>query len=257
MVTGMDMSAKPDEMAVPADAPPETAVSHVEEAIPLSDNNRMLRKAAYGCGLLSFASQGISGLRYKNVLRATAGFGTAGITLLSLAVNEQNKPLPDKPLPGQIADSLFKPEHNTLFFNRSWSLVSNVLTLMSGVHSGSKKEALRGVWSMAAGSIEIAGLSDQDRREKRAESRMQGGEVVPEEERTFAQEIFANRWIALSNMAVRAGLMVSEGVEGVHGKMDKHRLMGGIFYCMAVASLFTDNYLVEKQIKDTDTIKRR
>lgn len=236
---------------------PDAVVFSSSETIPLGVNNTLLRKAAYGFSLIGLTFNGLSGIRNKNVLRTAAGFGAATMNLVSLGVKEQNQPLPDKPLSGQVAESLFKPQDNALFFNRSWSLVANALTFLSGMQSGSNKEALRGAWSVATGGIEVAGLSNQDRREKRAEARLHGEQVSAEDERTFTEEVLENRWISLGSSGVRAALMVAEGLERKHGMLDKNQLVSGILYCMSVLSLVGDNFLVEEQIRETDAQKGR
>lgn len=240
-----------------AEAPLDAAAMPEKETIPLSESSQLLRKLSYGASVLGFLFHGLSGISNKNPLRTAAGLGRVGVNVISVGVSEENKPLPDKPIPLQMADSMLHPQNNALFFNKSWAVVCNVLTVMSGVRSSSNKEALRGAWQIATGGIEISGLSDQDRREKRAEAYLHGEDVPPEDERTFGEEILSNRWISLGSSAVRAGLVMAEGLERKHGKLDKNMLLNGICYAVSTVSLLADNYLVEEQIKETDRAKKK
>jgi len=214
------------------------------ESVPLGFSNKLLRKAAYGCGILSYVLTGFSGMKDQNRWRIASGFGAAGINLTSLVVKERDDPLPDASIPHQMGHALLHPGENALFFNRAASFVADVLKLPAGFQSGKRAETMEGLWKTGVKLIDIAGLSDQDRREK--EALKVPGISDTKEEVSPLHQIFANRWVSLSSSAIAAGLQVGQSIEK---KKDKRMLASAIFYFLAVACQATDNAIMESKIR--------
>jgi hypothetical protein len=214
------------------------------ESIPLGFTNKLLRKAAYGFGITSFLLTGLSGISSKNYWRTASGFGSAGINIASLLMPERDDALPNASIPGQMTHSILHPQENTLFFNRSSTFITDIMKFAAGLNSARKTEVMEGVWKIATKAIDIAGISDQDRREKLA---LKEGKDVKDVSSPL-RKIFANRFVSLTSSAVAAGLQIAQGMQ--HN--DKKMTVSGIFYFLAVTSLFADNIIMEEKIKKAD-----
>ncbi len=220
------------------------------ESIPLGLANKILRKIAYTGGFVSYILIGLSGVANKNPWRTASGIGSAALNVTSMLVKENDQALPHTSIPGQMVHSYLHPQENTLFFNRSASFITDALKLIAGLQSGRDKEIKEGAFKIITKSIDIAGMSDQDRRERLALHHKK-------EERSLLSKIFANRWVSLGSSTIAAILQVQQGLEGDGKGKDKNMLISGILYFVNVSALALDNLIMESKIKKTRDDKGR
>ena len=228
----------------PGTAQTPVVFSKTEEVIPLGFTNKLLRKIAWLGGATSFILTGASGLTHKNHARTASGIGSAAITFISLGMKERDDALPDIPIPGQMAHAILHPTENTLFFNRSATFFTDALKLVAGFQGNRPKEKTEGVTKMVLKTIDIIGVSDQDKREKLAVLARKNG-TDPKEHRDLISSILHSRWTSLTGSLFAAITQVQQGNE--HN--DKNMRRAGILYLVNVACLAADNAITEYMIK--------
>ena len=236
----------------PSDGNQHVVFSETKEVIPLGFTNKLLRKIAFAGGVSSFLLTARSGMKFNNPWRTASGLGSAGITLASLLMPEKANALPDAPIPSQMGHALLHPMENTLFTNRSATWITDALKLMAGIQGGRKQEMWEGSLKIGMKSIDIAGMSDQDRREKHAIEAAQNGKDFKEHVSPL-RKIFANRWVSLGGSALAATFQYQQAA----AHHDKNMRISAINYFINVACLAADNAITEHNIKKQNHAKGR
>lgn len=218
----------------------------------------VLRKASYGATIISMMASVYSGIQHGSIVRAAACSGAIALNVVSAMVQEKKDPLPEASLVGQAVSSLNKPTQNTLFFNKSWSTLLSMATVVSGILSNRLEEIARGASATAFSAVEAAALSDQDQREKKLQFASSTSEAVSIGEKQkgnwsaipldFLKSAVNNRWIAFSNTAFRIGMLTTEAMN----HKDNGQIAAAVCITVALGCQIADHVITEGKIRKVE-----